>query len=358
MKNLSLKYKLFFVLSLTVLLYAVFSALFVNFYLKNLLKKHFVDMGKVLTATVSNRIVNDLLIKNFVEIVASFDGVMKNNPDVSYLFIEKDGHVLLHTFREGFPIGLLNIGHKKNETDYVLVETGNGSYYDFSTPIFREQTGTLRIGMSVRNIEKTLNNANKSLLYVALASVAATLVFSIIISKKLIKPLSMLTDSATEIANGDYSKTIQTYDSDDEVGKLTEVFNKMINAIKLRENQLRETNEDLEVYGVKLFEYIEELNRTKDELVKSKQDQAVVQTSKAMLHHVRQPLTYLVMAIEIFTDELQEGKNLNTDEILKKLRIVEAAGNRVTEILKKFEKLKEYKSYEFSDSTKIIDIEE
>lgn len=356
MKNYSLKYKLFFVLSVTVLLYAVFSVMFVNFYLKDLLKRHFIDMGKVLTATVSNRIVNDLLIKDFVEIDACFEGVMKNNPDVSYLFIERDGQVLLHTFHDGFPKGLLNIGHKKNMTDYVIVETNNESYYDFSTPIFRERTGNLRIGISVRNIEKTLNNAIISLIYVALAAVAIALVFSILISGKLIKPLSMLTDSAAEIANGDYSKTVQAYDSDDEVGRLANAFNKMINAIKLRESHLRETNSELEVYGVRLFEYIEELNRTKNELVKSKQDQAVVQTSRAMLHHVRQPLTYLAMAIELFTDELQEGKNLNTDEIMRRLRIVEEAGKRVAEILKKFENLKEYKTVDYSDETKIVDI--
>ncbi len=356
MKNLSLRYKLSLVLAIVILFYAVCSVLFVNLYLKGVLKKHFIEMGKSLANTMSSHIVDDMLIKDFVGLDAFFEDTMRNNPGVSYIFVEKDGHVLLHTFKEGFPEKLLNIGHKKSEIDYVFVKAGTDTYYDFSSPIFGGRAGILRMGMSVKMIEEMLGSVTRSMLYVAIAAVAVALVFSIIIARRLINPLSMLTASAMKIAGGDYSKTVQIYGSD-EVGKLSSAFNKMTDAVKIREKELREINEELETINIKLHEYIEELNRTKDELVKSKQDAAVIETSRAMIHHMRQPLTYLIMAIELFTDEIQEG-SFNADAIQKRLYAIEEAGRTVAEILKKFENLKEYRAAEYSDKTKIIDIGE
>lgn len=357
MKNLSLRYKLFVVLSVLIIFYAVWAALLVNFYLKNVLKKHFVNNGKVLVATLSSHLVDEMLINDFVEIYAFFDNTMINNSDVSYLFIEKNGNVLLHTFRDGFPKGLLNIGHKNSEVDYVLVTTDKETYYDFSAPIFGGTAGTLRLGMSGKMLEKLLSDTTLSLLCVAFAVVVVALAFSIIISKTLIKPLSMLTASAIEIADGNYSKTVQSH-GDDEVGKLSRAFSKMEDAVKIREKKLKEINEELRDVNLKLHEYIEELNRTKDELVKSKQDMAVVETTRAMLHHMRQPLTILILAIDIVADEMQKGKAFNARELLKKLQAVEESGIRLADLLKKFEKLREYKTIEYSDDTKIVDIGE
>ncbi|MBI4690963.1 MAG: HAMP domain-containing protein [Nitrospirae bacterium] len=356
MKSLSLRYKLFIALSAMILFYTAGSVLFVNLYLKDVLKKHFIDMGQSLANAVSSHIVDDMLIENFVGVDAFFEDTMRNNPGVSYLFVEKDGHVLLHTFKDGFPKKLLNIGHKKSEIDYMLVEAGTDTYYDFSYPIFGGRAGILRVGMSGKIIYEMIGMTVKNLLYVALAAVVVALAFSIMISRRLINPLSMLTASAMKIAGGDYSKTAQIYGSD-EVGKLSIAFNKMTDAVKIREKELREINEELETVNIKLHEYIEELNRTKDELVKSKQDAAVIETSRAMIHHMRQPLTYLIMAIELFTDEIQEG-SFNADAIQKRLHVIEEAGRTVAEILKKFENLKEYRSAEYSDKTKIIDIGE
>ncbi|KAF0145939.1 MAG: response regulator with CheY-like receiver AAA-type ATPase and DNA-binding domain [Nitrospirae bacterium] len=356
MKNLSLKYKLFLSTAVVVILYAVSSILFVNLYIKNTFQKESIRDGKALVAAMSLHIIDDLLTKDFVAIGKFFDQIMATNSEVSYIFIEKDGEVLLHTFQGGFPRKLLDVVHERNTVDYVIVKTAEETYHDFSAPIFEGRAGFLRVGISEKMGEDAIRKTIQSLLIIALVCVIIALGVSILISRKLTKPISLLTSTATEIADGNYSKVIEVH-GDDEVEKLSGAFNKMAGAVKIREKELREVNEELEAVNIRLHEYIEELNRAKDELVKSKQDRAVTETSKAMIHHMRQPLTYLVMAIELFTDEIQGGA-FNMDTIQKRLFAIEEAGMKVSELLKKFEALKEYKTVEYSDRTKIIDIGE
>ncbi|MDP3112802.1 MAG: HAMP domain-containing protein [Thermodesulfovibrionales bacterium] len=356
MKNLSLKYKLFLSTAVVVLLYAAFSILFVNLYVKNTFEKESIRAGKSLVAAMSSHIVDYLLIKDFIAINKFFDEIMATNNKVSYIFIEKDGQVLLHTFQEGFPKRLLDARHKKGAVDYMVVKTGDETYYDFSTPIFEGRAGFLRVGISEKVGEDAIRETIKSLVFIAVGFLVIALIVSIVISRRLTQPISLLTSSATEIADGNYSKVIEVH-GDDEVGKLSSAFSMMVGAVKIREKELREVNEEMETVNVKLHEYITELNRTKDELVKSRQDKAVTETSKAMIHHMRQPLTYLVMAIELFTDEIQGGA-FNMDAIQKRLFAIEEAGTKVSELLKKFEALKEYRTVEYSDQTKIIDIGE
>lgn len=355
MKNLPLKHKLLLSLSMLIIFFVICSMLFINLYFKYMFKTHFIHMGNDLAATVASHITNSVLIKDFVEIHDYFHTIMQNNPDVAYIFIEKSGDVILHTFSDGFPKNLLNAGHDKKTLDHLLIKTDEATYYDFSVPIFEGTGETLRLGMRGKIIQDLVNNSIKALLIGSLTAVLIILLFSIAVSKNLVTPLSLLTDSAAKIAAGDYTRKVAA-DNSDEIGKLAESFNSMIEAVRIREQELRETNEQLEIYGAKMYEFIQELNRTKDELVQSKQDVAVVQTAQAFLHHLRQPLTFLFVAIDTLLIEIKQG-NLHEESATKKLHAVEVAAARLAELLKKFENLREYKTVEFSGNIKIVDID-
>lgn len=357
MKNLSIRYKLFFTMAGTVVLFALLSVLLVNMYLRIVLKKEMINNGKLLAAAISSHVADEILINDLVQVATFFEDTLKINTEVAYVFIEKDGQVPLHTFNGGFPVGLLDIGHAGAEPDYVIVRTGNTIFYDFAAPIFGGKAGILRLGMSGKMIAETIGNTTKYILYSALSVVAVILAVSILISRRLIDPLSMLTASAEKIAGGDYSKKIPVYGGD-EVGKLSRTFNKMGEAVQLREKELREINAALEKANADLHGYIEELDRTRDKLIKTKQDLAVAETSRALLHHMRQPLTYLTLAIDIVVDEIRKDGAFDDADLPEKLKAVEDAGGRLSQLLKKFEGLKDYKTVTYSDETRIIDIEE
>ena len=196
-----------------------------------------------------------------------------------------------------------------------------------------------------------------SLFYITIAVLAAALGVSVLLARKLTRPLTTLSASAMEMTKSGLLSSVPV-ESKDEIGYLSTVFNKMLKVAKEREDELREINDELETVNITLHDYIEKLRITTDELVKSRQDMAVIDTARAFLHHIRQPLTYLAMAIDLLSDEIGEGNKLNIGSIQKKLRIVEDAGTALSELLRKFDNLKEYKVMLFDDTTKITDIEE
>jgi len=355
-KDLAFKFKLFLVLMVLILVYSISSFFFINFYLKNVLQTHSANTGHFLASSISLHITGNFQLENIKGIEYFLKNILENDPDLSYIYIEKDNRIIVSAFNKDLDSELQNNSLRTVHSKYVSVKTAKGDFLEFSEPIYGRTAVNLNLGISDKLSNDIIHRTLRLLLYSVLAAVAAALIFSIVISKKLMKPLSVLTTSAIEIADNNYSKAVEIQ-SKDEVGQLADSFNKMSAAVNIREKELREINEELETVNVRLHEYINELNRTKDELVRSKQDAAVVETSRAVLHHMRQPLTYLIIAIDMLLSEIK-GKGLSdADFIHKNLSAVEEAGSKLTELLKKFEKLKAYKSIEYADEIKIIDID-
>lgn len=356
MKNLSFKHKLFLGISFIVILYAAVSVLFVELYLKNILHEKSVADSKSFSATIAENTYHLLQSYDFPEIETNFKNIMKANTEIAYIFIQKDKHVLVHTFDDAVPEKLVSVTHKNNEADFKNVTLGENTYSDFSVPIHDSATGTLRVGISERLNNKTIRHIMFSILYIAIAVLAAALGISVLLVRKLTRPLTLLSASAMEMTkNGLFSAV--PVKSKDEIGKLSNVFNKMLRVAKEREDELKEINDELETVNITLHDYIEKLRTTTAELVKSREDMAAIDTASAFLHHTRQPLTYLIMAIDLLSDEIREGNKLDIYSVQKKLRVAEDAGKKLSELLRKFDNLKEYKVMLFADITKITDIE-
>ncbi len=58
----------------------------------------------------------------------------------------------------------------------------------------------------------------------------AVLLFALLLSRRIVKPLATLTDKAQEISRGDYS-LLPALDSANEIGKLSQIFNQMIQTL-------------------------------------------------------------------------------------------------------------------------------
>jgi len=358
MKNLLLKHKLFIALCIVVITFSGILLVLVNVYVRKLILNEGIADGNTVVTTMALHIETPLITHDFDTISKYFDDIMKANSQIVYLFVvQKDGQIPIHTFHKSVPREVLDLRHKQDALDHVLVTTPRGTYTDFSAPVLEGTAGTLRVGFDERLSEKAVHNLAITILLIAAGIMACSFLVSIFISRTLTKPLTDLTTSAMEVAEGAYQKVVRVQ-GNDEVGMLATAFNKMINAVQSREKELVSLNEELEMVNVRLHEYIEKLRGATDELVRSKQDAAVVDTARAFLHHLRQPLTYLTMAIELLTDELAEDSPLDYASSKKKLDAIMHASERLTELLNKFEALESYKIIEFDHLTKIVDIED
>jgi two-component system response regulator HydG len=340
-----------------ILFVALFLAVFMKVYVRDIMQKESVEDAKALVAILAENIADAVLTGDFVEVDKRFVQVRRHNSEVSYIFLVKDGRVLHHTFAEGFPKRLIDIGHRSDDVDYVVVKAGEKTYYDYSSPVFGGRAGMLRLGMEERYDEGVIKETVKSLGAITAAVLLTAMGLSVLVSRRLLIPLGELTRSAMRIAEGEHTTQVPA-ETDDEVGMLATAFNKMSVAIQVRENRLKEINAELETVNLKLHDHIGQLAVTANELARAREDTAVVDTARTILHHTRQPLTYLTMAAEMLADELAAEKPRDMESIAIKLEVVREAGDRLSDLLRKFDNIHEYRVVRPDSTTRILDIDE
>jgi len=354
--RISLRHRLIIAGSAVVLLFFTVSVVIVDVYVRNLFQKQSIGNGQALAKTMAAHIADNLLAGDYASADVFFKDIMKTYSGASYIFVEKDGQAVLHTLKAGVPGKLLEVKHKRNVVGHVVVETDEGTFRDFSAPVSDGKAGYLHLGISGAEEAAMIRTTKRSLLLMALFALAATIATMAFIWQRLTAPLATLTLSASAIAEGGPVRNIEVTE-DDEVGALALAFSRMADAVRVREEELRRVNTELEYVAMKLHSHIDELNRTRDELIRSKQDTAVLDTAHAFLHHVRQPLTYLVMAIEMLSEEMKKGETIKRADCADKVAAIEDAGERLADLLIRFEGVSGYKTVEYTDKTRILDIE-
>lgn len=107
--------------------------------------------------------------------------------------------------------------------------------------------GVLELGLETTGITSAIEHTNRQSLFIALAALAFGVIFILVFSRSIVKPIRHLADAAGKIAAGELDHSI-TLKGRDEIGHLAESFGNMTQ--KLRENMgtLRTTNEALQAH--------------------------------------------------------------------------------------------------------------
>src|SRR5258707_8642591 len=84
-----------------------------------------------------------------------------------------------------------------------------------------------------------LANVDRVILIAGLAIAAVVIIFSLVLVRSLIRPLTSLTLASEEMKGGDYAQRVETPKSQDELGRLASTFNAMAEKIETDVNELR-----------------------------------------------------------------------------------------------------------------------
>jgi two-component system NtrC family sensor kinase len=120
----------------------------------------------------------------------------------------------------------------------------NNWYYSAYAPIFNIQNkviGILYVGLLEEKYSYIMKKTYLYFLLVTLISAAIAIVLSLYFIRSIIAPYRDLIGAAQRITRNDYTKIPIAFD--DEIGYISKVFNRMIDAIVIRDQKLKEQTE-------------------------------------------------------------------------------------------------------------------
>jgi adenylate cyclase len=200
-------------------------------------------------ATLAEELANvgkeGLLTGEDLPVVSTIGDIAKREDVVYAMIVNNNGQVFAHSdfSRKGSLLtGSPDLAAARANTLFFQEITLPGdSVLEAAAPIVLKtngmKVGVARVGLSQKTLKASLSAQKRIYLWVAAGFIAASFLVSFALARLMTKPLESLAEGIQVVARGDLRRLVAVR-SDDEIGKVTNVFNQMI--LSLREKLLME----------------------------------------------------------------------------------------------------------------------
>jgi two-component system NtrC family sensor kinase len=193
-------------------------------------------------------------------------------------------------------------------------------------PSDQKVLGVLDVSLSLAATDRRLRELkNKTILFAAITILGVSFIIGLFIQRAVYRPVKELVEGTTRVASGDFELTI-TPQSQDEIGKLAESFNKMTQRLKEAYNNIKELIRTLED---KVEERTQELKMTQNQLLQSEKLASIGQLAATIAHEINNPLNGILTYTKLIERKLADGTV--KEEEIPKLRSYLAIMERETE---------------------------
>jgi len=287
----------------------------------SLMREKLVERGKAISDNLARQTENGIAAYNFSNVTEVVRKSVKDNEDTSYaVLMDVSGLAYIHTLRPELEQEILLheddiFAASRDKATVREYERNDSSFMEFIVPVnvSTERWGVLRIGFSLDLLNNEIASSKRDILKqirnLIIRSVITSLIFILIgvlivfmVSTRLSKPLIRLTESARELAGGNFgiAENIKIK-SEDEIGILARAFVQMSKDIKT-------SHEKLEDYGHTLEQKVEDRTFELKVANKKLQELDVLKTDflSTVSHELRTPLALVLGFARIIGKRLDD----------------------------------------------------
>jgi len=254
-RNSSLKNKIFFSVTVVILLISVLIALFTRWILISTLTSELKLRGLGIGYSIAESCRSYLLTEDIPQLTSLiFDARLGARRElVGYVFIlDKQGRILAHTFISDFPEQIAGANPIDPEKDHriQLMKLGVDEVYDVAVAVNEGiyRIGAVHVGLYKKHIDQLINKLRTT--FVGFVSVVSLFFFLIshYLSKTITRPIAKLTRVSDEISRGIFDIQLEMESGleqsgvKDEVRQLSRSFINMTNRIKESQAKLKESD--------------------------------------------------------------------------------------------------------------------
>ncbi len=249
-----------------------------------LMREKTIQQGQTLCDNLANQVAIEIAAFNFSSVIESIYKVVKTEQDLVYgILMDAERLAHVHTLQPKLELETLSaqedlFAAKQNQPTQQILQLNDAEIVEFVTPIqiSTQPWGVLRLGLSMANVTAEIALANqeldKQIQWMILKSVITAVIFLLIgfivvymIAARISQPLIDLTNSARELAKGNFSAKVASDPSKNcEIGMLARAFIDMA-------RDLEGTYLQLEKYNMSLEQLVEERTiqlKQKNELIR------------------------------------------------------------------------------------------
>lgn len=221
------------------------------------------EWTKTLSESLSEGIANDTINGNATRVRQIIDTVVLKNKELEYAYVvDFDEQLFTHTFKEGFPIKLLDIAKDTESYDHLHQEKNSNVEYlskrfrtilldgkkidDISYPIIEGMSARLHLGLGDESDKLLLKDIEQKLFLIIFMLGLVGIAIAFPLSRQLTKPLEQLGNLIQDYGSNKVKGQFEIPKGSVEIITLGETFNQMIKDRALADKELKQFKDTLD----------------------------------------------------------------------------------------------------------------
>lgn len=198
------------------------------------------ERGVAIARDLAARSTNIVLTDNTFALYQLVRDTLENNLDVRYALVQ-DAYqqAIVHSFPQTVPKDLLSLNWPDATESYnlLLFDTNEGRMIDFAVPIFEDQAGVARVGLSLTRMDSEVTQATWQLLSITAIAMLIGTFIALLLTRVLTRPVLDLVEVSRRVGQGDLETRAYPRMAD-EIGELAHAFNAMTENLQASHSDL------------------------------------------------------------------------------------------------------------------------